>query len=222
MAWAEFALAFAIFFASHSIPVRPPVRPWLVRRLGAAGFSLLYSASSLAVLAWLILAAGRAPLVQIWPWAPWQSQVAFVLMLPACLLLAASVARPNPFSFGGRANETFDPARPGVVRWTRHPLLAVLALWAIAHIVPNGDLAHLILFGSFAAFALLGGRLVDRRKRREMGEAWQALLAGVDRAPLIAEPANYPAAAVRLAAGLVLFLGLLWLHPLVVGVEALS
>ncbi len=221
MAWAEFAFAFAIFFASHSIPVRPPVKPWLVQRLGATGFSLLYSALSLAVLAWLILAAGRAPFVQIWPWAPWQSQVTLVLMLPACLLLAASVARPNPFSFGGRANETFDPAHPGVVRWTRHPLLAALALWAVAHIVPNGDLAHLILFGSFAAFAVLGGRLVDRRKRREMGEAWQALTARVGQTPFIPRPASYPVAVIRLAAGLGLFLGLLWLHPMILGVDPL-
>ncbi len=221
MAWAEFAFAFAIFFASHSIPVRPPVKPWLVQRLGAAGFSLLYSVLSLAVLAWLILAAGRAPFVQIWPWAPWQSQVTLVLMLPACLLLAASVARPNPFSFGGRANETFDPAHPGVVRWTRHPLLAALALWAVAHIVPNGDLAHLILFGSFAAFAVLGGRLVDRRKRREMGEAWQALTARVGQTPFIPRPASLRASLVRLAAGLGLFFGLLWLHPLILGVDPL-
>ena len=38
-------------------------------------------------------------------------------------------------------------------------------------LVPNGDLAHVILFGTFAGFALLGQRLIDRRKRREMGKA---------------------------------------------------
>ncbi|MDJ0609199.1 MAG: NnrU family protein [Kiloniellales bacterium] len=221
MAWAEFALAFAVFFASHSFPVRAPVKPWLVARLGATGFTLLYSALSLAVLAWLILAAGRAPFVQIWPWAPWQSQVTVALMLPACLLLAASVARPNPFSFGGGASEKFDPSHPGVVRWTRHPLLAALALWSVAHIVPNGDLAHLLLFGSFAAFAALGGRLVDRRKRREMGETWQDLLVRVEQSPLIAKPASLRATGIRLAAGLGLYFGLFRLHPLILGVEPL-
>lgn len=69
MMWAEFVLAFGVFFASHSIPVRPPVRPWLVSRLGAGGFHLVYSLLSLAVLGWLITAAGRAPYVELWTWA---------------------------------------------------------------------------------------------------------------------------------------------------------
>lgn len=47
--------------------------------------------------------------------------------------------------------------------------LWALSLWALAHVVPNGDLAHVILFGNFAAFALLGQRLVDRRRQRDMG-----------------------------------------------------
>ncbi len=51
MAWGEYALAFAAFFLSHSVPVRPPVRPFLVGHLGPAGFGLAYSALSLGVLA---------------------------------------------------------------------------------------------------------------------------------------------------------------------------
>ena len=61
MAWAEFVGAFAAFFLSHSIPVRPPIRRMLDRSLGSRGFTLAYSALSLGVLAWLIGAAARAP-----------------------------------------------------------------------------------------------------------------------------------------------------------------
>ena len=92
------------------------------------------------------------------------------------IMTELSASNANPFSFGGTRNELFDPAKPRVVRWSRHPLLAALALWAAAHVVPNGDLAHLILFGTFAAFAFLGGRLIDRRKRHEMGPEWQRLV----------------------------------------------
>lgn len=63
MGWAEYSLAFAIFSLSHSVPVRPPVWPRLVVQLAQRGFTLAYSALSLAVLAWLIGAAGRAPYV---------------------------------------------------------------------------------------------------------------------------------------------------------------
>ena len=219
MAWAEFLLATLVFFVSHSIPNRPPLKPWLVARIGIAGFSALYSFLSLIILGWLIAAASRAPFIELWPWAPWQSYVTLVLMLLTCLLLAMSVARPNPFSFGGVANDEFDPTRPGLIRWTRHPLLAVLALWAIAHLLPNGDLAHALVFGSFAAFALFGCRLVDRRKRLEMGDDWQRLLTQVQSCSLVPRPLNDSVLILRLALGIGLFLGLIWLHPLMLGVS---
>lgn len=219
MAWAELVLAFTLFFVSHSIPIRPPVKPWIVARIGDAGFTVLYAILSLTVLGWLITAAGRAPFIELWPWASWQSHVTLALMLPVCLILAMSIARPNPFSFGGRGNDRFDPAHPGIVRWMRHPLLAALALWAIAHLVPNGDLAHGLVFGIFDAFALLGGRMVDGRKRRELGDDWQRLLTDVQASPVIPRPLSCQAAAVRFALGIGLYLGLIWLHPWVLGVS---
>ena len=220
MGWFEFALAYVVFFLSHSLPVRPPLRPWLQARLGASGFTLAYSALSLAMLAWLIGAAGRAPHVALWDWAPWQVHVPLIVMGPVCLILALSIGRPNPFSFGGARNEQFDPARPGIVRLSRHPLLLALALWAAAHVMPNGDLAHVILFGTFAAFALLGGGLIDRRKRREMGPEWQRMRDRVADAPLLsASPLG--GTLLRLAAGIALYGALLWAHPFLFGVSPL-
>ena len=218
MGWFEFAQAYVVFFLSHSLPVRPPLRPWLQARLGASGFTLAYSALSLAVLAWLIAAAGRAPHVTLWDWAPRQAHVPLIVMGPVCVILALSIGRPNPFSFGGARNDLFDPARPGIVRWSRHPLLAALALWAAAHILPNGDLAHVILFGTFAAFAVLGGRLIDRRKRREMGVEWERLRVVVEGAPLLAWRWSGGIRA-RLVAGIFLYATLLWVHPVLFGVS---
>ena len=220
MEWFEFAVAYVVFFLSHSVPVRPPLRPWLQARLGASGFTMAYSALSLGVLAWLIGAAGRAPHVTLWDWAPWQVHVPLIVMGPVCLILALSIARPNPFSFGGARNDQFDPARPGIVRLSRHPLLAALALWATAHVVPNGDLAHVILFGTFAAFAILGGRLIDRRKRREMGPEWQCLHEASKRASGLSLYMSGETA-VRLVAGIGLYVLLLWLHPGLFGVSPL-
>lgn len=219
MGWFEFAAAFDAFFLSHAVPLRPPVRPWLQVRLGSAGFTLAYSLMSLAVLAWLIGAAGRAPHVPLWGWAAWQTHVPLVVMLPVCLILTLSIARPNPFSFGGARNARFDPARPGVVRWTRHPLLLALALWAGAHVMPNGDIAHVILFGVFAGFAVLGMRLIDGRKQREMGAGWQHLRARTAAAPRIAWPSA--AGVMRGVAGVALYVGLIALHPVLFGVSPL-
>ena len=221
MAWSEFVAAYAVFFLSHAVPVRPPVRPWLDARLGRRGFTLAYSALSLAVLGWLIGAAGRAPYLPLWDWAPWQAHVPLAVMVPVCLILGLSIARPNPFSFGGARNDRFDPTRPGIVRWTRHPLLVALALWAGAHIVPNGDLAHVTLFGTFAGFALLGQSLIDRRKQREMRDSWIALQISTSaaRRPTAADIARDAPA--RIVIGVILYGALIVMHPLMFGVSPL-
>ncbi len=219
MGWNEFAFAFAAFFLTHSIPIRPPLRPWAVARLGHAGFGIAYSTLSLAVLAWLIAAAGRAPYVPLWDWAPWQNHVVLAVMLPVCVILSLAIARPNPFSFGGAQNDRFDPASPGIVRLTRHPLLLALGIWSAAHTLPNGDVAHVILFGTFAGFAMLGGRLVDRRRQREMGQRWHDLRAALSECP--ASLSLTADTLLRLAAGLMLYAGLIWLHPLMIGVDPL-
>ncbi len=85
------------------------------------------------------------------------------------LLVVFGTAAPNPFAFEGRSTG-YDPERPGIVGITRQPLLWALLLWSGAHIWANGDLAHVILFGIFAGFSGLGMRIVETRRRRDMGE----------------------------------------------------
>ncbi|WP_425416271.1 NnrU family protein [Oricola indica] len=220
MEWSGFALAFVAFFLGHSAPVRPPFRPILVRVLGAAGFGLAYSALSVAILTWLIVAAERAPFVPVWNWMPWQNYLVLAIMLPVCLIVALSIGWPNPFSFGGARNAAFDPARPGIVRLARHPLLVALALWSGAHLVANGDLAHILLFGTFFVYALFGRRLVDRRKRREMGQNWDLLWERV-----LAHPPGetlFPLSSeivLRATLGVAIYAILIVLHPIVIGVD---
>jgi uncharacterized membrane protein len=225
--WGEMAAAFGVFLVSHAVPARPPVRSRLVAGLGRRGYLIAYIGVSLAALAWLIAAAGQAPYVPLWPWAPWQRWVPNVAMPIVCLLIAFGTATPNPLSFGGRHNERFDPVRPGVVGVTRHPLLWALVLWAMAHMVPNGDLAHVLLFGGFAGFALLGMVMLDRRRRGAMGAPeWRRL---TRRAPLVpgatlrhaALPAPRGPLLPRLAIALAIWLALIGAHPLVIHAEPL-
>ncbi|MFP7570098.1 NnrU family protein [Marivita sp. S2033] len=222
MGWLEFIAAWVVFFLTHSLPIRPPMRPWLQHRLGRRGFTLFYSILSLGVLWWLIVAAGRAPYVGLWEWARWQTHVPLAMMLVVCLIAALAIGRPNPFSFGGAQNDRFDPAHAGIVRLTRHPLLLALALWAASHIVPNGDLAHVLLFGTFTLFALFGGRLIDRRRKREMGADWAPLKAEVTSSFANARPASWSGALARLALGVALYGVLLWAHPWLFGVSPLG
>ncbi|MDA3887773.1 MAG: NnrU family protein [Allgaiera sp.] len=219
MGWGAFIAAYIAFFVSHSVPMRPAIRARLTSALGRRGFLLSYSALSLSVLVWLIVAAGRAPTVVLWDWVPWQSWTTLTIMLVVCLIAAFALGVPNPLSFGGVNNARFDPHAPGVVRFFRHPLLVVLGLWAFGHMIPNGDLAHFILFGSFAVFAAFGGRIVDRRKRRELGEDWARLIAEIRTVPLFTAPRHPVAWGLRVIAGIALYALLLWLHPIVIGVN---
>ncbi len=211
MGWVEFIAAFGVFFITHTVPIRPPLRPKLVQVLGPRGFSLFYSILSLSVLVWLIIAAGRAPFVEIWPYAPWQRAVPQIAMAVVCVVVALGMSQPNPLSFGGRPG-MFDPDNPGIVRWVRHPILAALALWSLAHLVPNGDLAHVILFGVFATFALLGGRLMDRRKRRDLGDQWQILVDQIAATPLV-PTFGTGRFLLRILIAIGLYLALIFIHP---------
>ncbi|RXV66235.1 NnrU family protein [Roseovarius sp. A46] len=222
MGWAEYVVALAVFFLSHTLPLRPRVKSALVARFGQRGFALGYSALSLGVLYWVLMAAGRAPHVPLWGWAAWQKHVTLLAMLAACVLAALAIRRPNPFSFGGRAGAGFDAARPGILRYTRHPLLVALALWAGGHMVPNGDLAHVALFGLFAGFAMLGQRIVDRRRKQALGPEWERLDAARRAVPAWPpRPASVRGGVARLGLGLAAFAGLVALHPLVIGVSPL-
>lgn len=209
--WAEYGAAWGAFLLTHALPVRPPLRPWLVARLGRAGFGIAYSVLSLAVLAWIFGAAGRAPFVQLWPMPAWGPWAVLAAMAVACVLLATELGRPNPLSIGG-GDGALDPARPGMLRLTRHPVLAALAIWAGAHLVVNGDLAHALMFGGFLSFAWAGMAMIDRRRRRDLGgDQWAVLAAAAARSPLGGPSMG------RLMVGLGVLAGLVALHPWIAG-----
>ncbi|MDT9599906.1 NnrU family protein [Sphingosinicella rhizophila] len=219
----EFLLALSAFLAAHVLPARTGLRSRLAARFGERTYLLVYSLLSLALLIWLIGAALRAPLVPLWQTELWHYHFALAVMLPACMLLVGGAATANPLSVSFRS-AGYDPSRPGIVGVTRHPLLWGFALWALAHLLANGDLVSLILFGGFGLFSLAGMMIVDRRKRRQMGAEWDRLAEPTSALPFGAW-FSHPAArrwrpagfAVAVGGGGALYLLLLWLHPRVIG-----
>ncbi len=186
MAWIELALAMALFLASHRIPAALGLKGRLLALLGPRGYGLVFSVVSLLLLAWLVSAAGRAPFIGLWDQHPWHRWAVNIVMPVAAALAVFGIAAPNPFAFEGRKTG-FDPAHPGIAGLTRQPLLWSLALWSGAHLLPNGDLAHVLLFGSFLIMALVGMPMVERRRRREIGQTeWQRLAAHTGLIPFAA------------------------------------
>jgi uncharacterized membrane protein len=224
--WNELILAFALFFLSHIIPVRPTIREWLIRHIGKATYLAAYSMLSIIIFVWLIVAVGRAPYLPLWQFAPWQKWIPNVAMPFVCLLLAFGMVVPNPLSIASCNDESFDPDHPGIAGVTRHPVLWAAALWAIAHMVPNGDLAHVLLFGLFGAFSIVGMLAIDARKQRMLGAAeWRRLSHRTSQVPLAAlvgrrwRPSLGENNLFRLIAAVALYAGLLALHQPFIGVS---
>ncbi len=224
--WGEFAAALALFLVSHAIPSQSALRAGLIARIGRRAYLALFNAVSLGLLAWLIVAAGRAPHVALWDQQPWHRWAINLVMPPAILLGVFGVGTVNPLSFGGR-RQGFDPEHPGVAGFVRHPLLWAFLLWAAAHLLANGDLAHLILFGGFALMAVGGMVAIDARNRRLLGAAEWARLArrtsSVPGAALLSgrwRPQDGPTLW-RVILALAIWPMLLWLHPMVIGVSPL-
>jgi uncharacterized membrane protein len=136
------------------------------------------------------------------------------------------MAAPNPLSIASRNDKSFDPDHPGIAGVTRHPVLWAAALWAFAHIVPNGDLAHVLLFGLFSAFSIVGMLAIDARNQRALGAAnWRRLSHRTSQVPLAAlvgggwRPSFDKINIFRLVAAVGLYAGFLALHQPVIGVS---
>lgn len=181
----EFALAFAIFLAAHVIPARQHLRAGLVAGMGEKTYQLVYSSVSVLLLGWLIIAAARAPLIEVWGRDAWQARLALLLAPIGLWLVIAGAFAANPLSISLRAAST--GGRAAVLMLTRHPILWGLALWALAHVLAHGDVVRIVMFGGLGLFALAGTRLIDRRRQSSLGLAeWQDATADTSNIPGLA------------------------------------
>lgn len=185
-------LGIIILIGIHFLPAFRDLRDSLMARLGQNGYRALFSVVSLLGLALVVWGFAKAPVIQIWAPPLWTRHLALLLMLPVFPLLFAAYL-------------------PGKIKAkVRHPMLAAIKFGALAHLIANGDLASIILFGSFLAYAVVDRILLKRRGGAEPVLAVSEALAR--RNDLIS-----------LGAGLALYVAFLfWLHPLLIGVSPLA
>ena len=184
-------ITIAVFIAFHMVPAIGPIRRGLISVVGQVPYIVGYSMLSLGLLGWVGVAYAEADYVELWQQATWMRWVPLVLMYPACALLVGSLAHANPLSVefraGGLRGDPFNPEKPGIVSVTRHPLMWSFVLWAVAHMVPNGDVASLLMFGLFALLGLAGPKILDAKAKRKLGaEKWAELSGPTSNVPFIA------------------------------------
>jgi uncharacterized membrane protein len=221
----ELLLAAALLLATHYGISSTPLRAWLIARLGERAYLALYSLLSLGVLVWLLFAYRRAPYIELWAAPAWSAWLPLIVMPFALLLLVGGVSTMNPTAIG--SPDTLGQAEParGILRVTRHPFMWGVALWALAHLVPNGDLAAVVLFCTFATLALLGTLLIDKKFAARRGAQWQRFAAATSSLPFAAILAGRQHLApaeigwARVGVTLALYVVLLALHPWLFGLS---
>jgi uncharacterized membrane protein len=170
---ANLIAANAYFLLIHFGVSGTRLRDALVERLGPGPYRGAFSLASLLGLAWVIYAYRHAPVVPLWGFLVGFRPAAYLLVLIAFLFAVIGIATPSPTRVGMESQlaEGRDMAR-GMVRITRHPFLWGVALWSLAHLIVNGDLASLILFGSLLVLAVGGTVSIDAKRQREFKEQW--------------------------------------------------
>jgi uncharacterized membrane protein len=178
-----------LFLGVHTLTTQRRVRAQVIASAGEGGYKIGYSLLSVAGLALIIwgFAHYRATgWIDVWHPPTALKHIAVALMLPAVILVVASYIR-------GRIYTTL-----------KHPMLAGVKLWAAAHLVANGDLGSIILFGSFLAWAVF-----DRISLKRRADAGAPPIPG-------GGPVND---LIAVAVGVVAYLALGFaFHPVVIGV----
>lgn len=172
-------LIFAAFFflGLHFGVAGTSLRTHGIAALGEKAYRVVFSSFSLLGLVWLAHAYRGADYIETWGQLQGFKPVAAVLMLVAFLLAVLGITTPNATAVGGeKLLETDEPAT-GIMRITRHPLLWGIVIWAVTHLLVNGDLASLILFGSLLILVLGGMASIDAKRRKSLGEHWQCFAA---------------------------------------------
>lgn len=221
-------LAAAFFVGIHLFISGTRLRGVLVEWLGEGPYRGLFSLLSLVGIVWMSVAYSSAPLVELWGDGDWFQPPAQVLMVCAFLLVGIGLTTPNPTSVGAEGLLEQEVPATGILRITRHPFLTGVAVWALVHVVFNGDAASLLFFGALGVLAIAGPFSIDRKRARASGDAWQRFAAVTSRLPFLAIAQGRNSLAFgelgwwRIALGVALYALFLWIHPWLFGGSALG
>jgi len=131
-------LGLLIFFGMHLVPGFVEFRRTLISKMGEGPYKGLYSIISLLGIVLIIYGKSIAGFQPIWDPPVWSRTFVVVTMLLSFYLFAAADMKSN------------------IKRFIRHPMLLGVMLWSGTHLIANGDLASILLFGSFCVFSVFG------------------------------------------------------------------
>ena len=170
-------LASLLFLGIHAVVSGTAMRAILIFRIGQGAYLGLFSILSAGALFWVVLAYGAAPHVPLWVDVLGLKMLAVPMMLISIVLAVLAFSTPNPTAAGGERALGGEQSAKGIIKVTRHPFLVGVTIWSVAHILANGDLASIILFGGFLALSLIGPVQIDAKRAAKHPETWPRFLA---------------------------------------------
>jgi uncharacterized membrane protein len=182
-------LGLVLFLGVHTLTTQRELRAGVIAAVGEAGYKIGYALASLlglVLIVWGFAHYRATGWIDIWSPPAAFRHITIALMLPAVILVVASYIRGRIYTA------------------LKHPMLAGVKLWAAAHLIANGDLGSIILFGS-----LLGWAVFDRISLKHRADT------GAPPIP-VGGPTND---LIAVAVGIVAYLALAFaFHPIVIGV----
>jgi len=143
-----------IFIAVHCLPMMVETRARLIDRVGTIAYQVGFALISILGLGLMVWGRGAMEFTEIWQPFGWSRIATIMLMFPAVLLVISAFGPQNSFR-----------------RILGHPMILGVQLWAIAHLLANGDLSSILFFGAFFLWALAAFTLASRRKPPVGGRA---------------------------------------------------
>jgi uncharacterized membrane protein len=190
MGLALMIVGLAAFIGGHAFVTFRAARAGVIASIGELPYK---GAFALLALAGIVLVSygfaqyRAAGVIELWHPPAWTRHLTVALMWPAVICVVAAYVRGD------------------IQRWLKHPMLVGVKLWALAHLLANGDLGGIVLFGSILAWAVFDR--ITLKRRSDPGAP--AIPSGGRRNDVVA-----------VVVGTLAYLALgFWFHPYLIGLQ---
>ncbi|MEE9161048.1 MAG: NnrU family protein [Gammaproteobacteria bacterium] len=147
-----FTLGIVLFFGIHMLPFYPEYRAQLIEKLDSdvidteVMYKIIFSVISLLGLIFVGIGKGSIEFIGLWDTPTFFRYIAVVL-IPISFILMVAAYPPN-----------------NIKRCVPHPMLTGVIIWGVIHMLVNGDVVSIIIFGSFVAYSVVAIKLTNRRE----------------------------------------------------------
>ncbi|MCH8976711.1 MAG: NnrU family protein [Proteobacteria bacterium] len=183
-----FILGLIMFFGIHMLPFYPEYRALLIEKIdndmidGEGLYKVIFAVISLLGLIFIGIGKGSMEFIGLWN-TPIFFRYITVVLIPVAFILMVAAYTPN-----------------NIKRYVPHPMLTGVIIWGATHMMVNGDVAAIILFGSFVVYSVVAIKLANRRQYDKNSEQDTQ-----EKIPVVKD-------AIVIGIAMLGFLLLLWLH----------